>query len=263
MNKFSLPDLLDEALILHSAIATKLLSAFPEAHGVHFFPNHKSPAALPTADVPAGYADAYRNSDFERMAKELLDEIAPRMAEIKMAYSPLDDITLSFSGKRSSLEYRGKNTDVIIMTGAFSGGVGSVMIRRRLAAMNTRFVATTAREFSVFGVVSDPAKRQEIEEISRRGLRKVMEHMVHNDLLLLSRSLCEKTPDLLKWLDHFPELRGRVSVSYDWQVCHVQDCSKERVTFLAAPLGDLDLDKTDADFIVYDPKSGIIGDLSM
>jgi hypothetical protein len=84
----NIPDTLDRLLAVYAHVSFTLMKESPKAHGIHFFIRESGDyAAIPTADVPPGYADGYSHPKFEERAAMLLKELVPATEALRDACS--------------------------------------------------------------------------------------------------------------------------------------------------------------------------------
>jgi hypothetical protein len=181
--EINLTEVLDELIVLHAGVATTLLGEFPKAFGATFFLRAHDSTALPKRDVQAGQVSEYGDSNFERRSEELLREIAPRVREILKEVAPLglgmEELTIG--AKRQRIDDK---IAVVNIVGAFSAGVGSVLVRRNMLAAHGRVLADTPTECHVVGMVEDKAAVPAIEEAAGKGIRSGLDHLIGTNLLL-------------------------------------------------------------------------------
>lgn len=181
--EINLTEVLDELIVLHAGVATTLLSEFPTAFGITFFLRDNGSTALPKRDVPAGHVSEYGDPNFERRSEELLREIVPRVRELLNEVAPLglgmDELTVG--AKRQLIN---DQIAVVNVVGAFSVGVGSVMVRRNMLAAHGRVLADTPTECHIVGMVEDKSAVPAIEEAARKGIRSGLDHLIEANVLL-------------------------------------------------------------------------------
>jgi hypothetical protein len=253
--------LLDEIIVLHSGIAVELLKSFPDAHGVHFLLDNEPASAFPRADLPPEYASEYGDDKFEARAKELLGEIEPRMEEIcrELATVGITRRDLSVDAEKS--EYRktvGKLAEAVDIFGAIGGGLGSVIIKREMLAVNGKALAISPTFINLVSVVEDQTKVADIERAANIDLTSALKYLIENKLLISqavpSRGDVKKNAQLLNWLKHLPHQSGECDFKYEGSVCRVIQTSDQRETVLYVPISDID--DPESKFIEFDPKRG-------
>ncbi|TLX16116.1 hypothetical protein [Rhizobium sp. MHM7A] len=271
MPKFSLPQVLDEILVLHSTIATRLLNDFPDAYGVTFTLTNERSYAMPRMDVPEGYADGYREPKLEALAKDLMDEIAPRMGELYGLMSPIfgktDTVFLSAvrNTKKNGLEAMGG----IEILGSIVGGLGAQSIRRQIVASEDRIFALSKTRFELTGIIEDPSAVKRIQDCTAKGFAATWDALESEKLFV--NSLVARKAEvsrLRKWLNHFPKPSGDLKFRMDEQVCHVSTSSGERRAFLAVKTDDVlasdhkakTVNDAGIEVLVFDPIRGFAQD---
>lgn len=271
MPKFSLPQVLDEILILHSTIATRLLNDFADAYGVTFTLTKERSYAMPRMDVPEGYADGYREPKLEALAKDLMDEIAPRMSELYGLMSPIfgktDTVFLSAvrNTKKNGLEAMGG----IEILGSIVGGLGAQSIRRQIVASEDRIFALSKARFELTGIIEDPSAVKHIQGCTANGFAATWDAL-ENEKLFVNSLVAKKAEvsRLRKWLSYFPKPSDDVKFRMDEQVCHVSTSSAERRAFLAVKSDDVlaadqeakSVNDAGIEVLVFDPVRGFAQD---
>lgn len=271
MPKFSLPHLLDEILILHSTIATRLLNDFPDAYGVTFTLTNERSYAMPRMDVPEGYADGYREPKLEALAKELMNEIAPRMSELFEIMSPIfhKTDTVFLSAVRNTRKNGLAAMGGIEILGSIVGGLGAQSIRRQIVASEDRVFGLSKARFELTGIIEDPTAVKRIQDCTARGFAATWDALETEKLFV--NSLVTRKAEvsrLRKWLSHFPKPNDDVKFRMDEQVCHVSTSSGERRAFLAVKTDDVLASDHEAksvngagiEVLVFDPVRGFAQD---
>lgn len=88
MTSLNIPDTLDRLLAVYANVSFTLMKEFPKAHGIHFFIRENGDyVAIPTADVPPGFADGYGDDKFEARAAMLLKDLVPATEALRDACS--------------------------------------------------------------------------------------------------------------------------------------------------------------------------------
>ncbi len=258
MSSFNLPDILDEVLILHAVVAAKLLAEFPGVYGVRFHSDRENPSATPRIDAPDGYSDGYRDKDFESRAKELMVPIFQRVAEGIEPASKLGVSLSSFdiTAERSPLRGNPEIADAVNVSGAIIGGLGSVMIMRRLLISNTRVIALAPSELHVIGLALQSGQVGDIESACKGGIRAAMKYLIANDCLL-NQSSKRSLGNLKKWIGHFPEPGVGYRIKWTENVCRIIWISKRKVTFFAVPCGTFEGKADGSNIIEYDQVHGL------
>ena len=254
----NLASVLDEIIVLHSGVATKLLNEFPKAFGATFMLDSDPAFAFAKADVPNGYAPEYGDEEFQTRSEELLREIAPRMREIMESVSPIGVKLreLSVSAQRERFERQQVPKDLVRIVGAFSGGVGAVVVRRDMLATGDRVLGISAAEFHVLGIVEDKAAIPSIEEAGSKGLLAGLDHLSDSGLLL-NHPFIETAP-LQKWAEHFPVQSETCVVKYEAPVCRLIAKSDQPKVILYGVSGTFEDPNNVADENIreYDPVRG-------
>ncbi len=254
----NLATVLDEIIVLHSGVATKLLNEFPDAFGATFMLDSDPAFAFAKADVPSGYAPEYRDEEFQTRSAELLREIAPRMHEIMESVTPIGIKLrdLSVNAQRGRFDSEEPVKEFVHIVGAFSGGVGAVVVRRAMLATNDRVLGMSAAEFHIIGIVEDRAAIPAIEEAASKGLRSGLDHLSGCGLLLNHPFI--DVALLHEWADHFPVQTDACAVRLEGPVCRLIAKSEQPWVALYVVSGTFeDLDKDDNDNIKeYDPVRG-------
>jgi hypothetical protein len=89
----NIPDTLNTMLAIYANAAFTLMKEFPKAHGINFIIREDGDyAAIPTADVPPGYAAGYGNKKFEARAAKLLKELVTATEAIRDGCSVTDSV---------------------------------------------------------------------------------------------------------------------------------------------------------------------------
>lgn len=253
--ELNLATILDEVIVLHAGVASTLLKEFPNAFGATFMLDAEPAFALAKAEVPPGYAPEYGDEKFEDRSRELLGGVASRMQEIVESVASLGITLRDFSFAAQRAEYEGVDAlkDAIDVTGAISGGVGAVHIRRDMLAANDRVLGFTAAEFHVIGIVEDPAALPAIQDACGDGLLAGMDHLVDAKLLLNAPFI--QTAPLRNWVGHFPVKPGPCEVRSQSSVCRLVAKSEQRPIVLY--VSDDDFDGLDgANFIAFNRERG-------
>jgi len=234
MTKLSLPQVLDEMLILHSSIATRLLNEFPDAYGVSFTLSPERSYAMARMDVPEGYVDGYREPGLEALANELMDEIAPRMSELYGMISALVSKTDSIF--ISSL----RNTEGgILLKGSIIGGIRAQSISREVYADEGHIMAFSATRFQLTAIIEDAEIAEHIKTSTGGDFLDTWDALESGKFFLNSfNAKKSEVSRLRKWLSHFPSPHSTVNFRRDDQVFRASVTSDIRRTFLAVKIDD-------------------------
>jgi hypothetical protein len=255
--EINLATVLDEVIVLHTGVATKLLKEFPDAFGATFMLDAEPAFALPKHDVPPEYASEYGDQKFEERSKELMVALAPRMLEIVASVAPLG-ITLrdfSFSAQRADYPGVDQLKEAVDVLGAISGGLGAVRVLRAMLAANDRILVFSPSEFHVLGIVDDVSALPAIHEASSRDLLAALDHLADTKLLLNAGSA--DVAALRGWVSHFPGKPGPCEIRSESPVCRLVSKSDQRKVALYVEKGDImDLDTSDGNMIIFDPERG-------
>jgi hypothetical protein len=255
--EINLTSVLDEVIVLHAGVASTLLKEFPNAFGATFMLDAKPAFAFAKADVPSGYAPEYGDEAFESRSKELLSVIAPRMQEIVESVSSLGIKLRDFSFGAARADYKGVDSlkDAVNVTGAISGGVGAVLIRRDMLAANDRVLGITPAEFHVIGIVEDLSALPAIQEACKNGLLAGMDHFIDTKLLLNVPFI--DTSPIREWFSHFPAKAGPCEIRSQSPVCRLVSKSEHRPFVLYISGDDFEaLDGADQKFVAFDRERG-------
>lgn len=266
MPKITLPQVLDEILILHAGIATRLLNDFPDAYGVSLTISRGRSYATATLDVPERYTDGYREPGLETLAADLMNEIEPRMSELHKTISTLlgAQEPIFLNAIRNSEKNGLQSMGGIEMWGSIVGGIGSQSVRRQVVMSEDRIIAISATRLTLTGIIEDEDVAEKIRSAASEGITAAWDAM-QNEKLFLNRHVAKKSEisRLRKWLSHFPN--ADVKFRLKGQVCDVAAFSKDRVSFLAIKnddvLADSAKEKTAEnsrlEVLVYDPICGL------
>lgn len=251
--EINLVDAVDELIVLHAGIAATLLKEFPKAYGVTFNLDGEPVGAYPRADVPSGYASGYSHAKFERRAEKLLRATTPRLLEIVDSLAPLGirlrDVVVSATRLSADIAPEG-----VVVTGAFSGGLGAAAVRREMLATKGRVLGFAAAEFHLIGIVEDRALVPAIDEAGKDGLLSGLNHLIQNNLVLN----CDVTQAarFRDWLDCFPG-NPETCGTYGLPVYRfiAKSNHHEQVLYVTSDTYE-NLDIGDANVIPFDPERG-------
>jgi hypothetical protein len=269
--KFSLPHILDEIMILHSSIATRLLSDFADAYGVTFTLTKERSYVLARMDAPEGYADGYREPKLEALAKDMMSGFAPRMGELydlmSSVFGKTDTVFLSAvrNTKKNGLEAMGG----IEILGSIVGGIGAQSVRRQMVASEDRIFALSKARFELTGIIKDASAVERIQDSTANGFGATWDALETEKLFL--NSLVAKKAEvsrLRKWLNHFPKPSDDVKFRMEDSVCHISTSSGERRNFLAVKSDDVlaadheakGVNNAGIEVLVFDPVRGFAQD---
>ncbi|MBY3433605.1 hypothetical protein HFN89_05530 [Rhizobium laguerreae] len=252
--KINLVAAVDELIVLHAGIAATLLKEFPKTYGITFNLDGEPAGAYPRADVPPGYASGYSHAKFERRAEKLLRATTPRLLEIVDSLAPLGirlrDVVVAATRLSADIA-----PDGVVVTGAFSGGLGAAAVRREMLATKGRVLGLAAAEFHLIGIVEDRALVPAIDEAGKDGLLSGLNHLIQTNLVLN----CDATQAscFRDWLDCFPGNPENCEGTYGLPIYRfiAKSNHNEQVLYVTSETYE-SLDIGDANVIPFDPERG-------
>lgn len=251
----NLVDVVDELILLHAGVSTALLAQFPKAYGVSYFIDQTPAKAIPTMDVPPGYADGYADKKFERKAEELLEAITPRVRELAESVEAYGIRLRDFSVKASRCARGGKRDDAAIVSGAISGSLGGAFIIREMLATKNAVLALEPAILRLTGIVEDVTKMPALKEASERGLRAVAETMLAQKTIL--NHVESTAPSFMTWFDHFPVADNACEHTFQHPVAKFTSESNHRPETLFATPQTVDrLGDSGGRVVLFDAERG-------
>jgi hypothetical protein len=267
MSKLNLQHVLDEILILHASIATRLLNEYPDAYGVALTLSRERSYAMAKMDVPEGYADGYREPGLEKLATELLEEISPRMNELYDTLSPAvsKKENIYLSAYRNDEKKVRKKMGGIELSGSIVGAIGSQAIQRQIMFSKDRIMAFNATRFKLTGIIRDTDTASKIEAAAEKGIAAAWEAM-HEEKVFLNSAFPKKLEivRMRRWLEHFPNPAAKAKFQLKEQVCQITTISQDRMFLLAVksddPIADpaqiKSIEESGMEVFVFDPVTG-------
>jgi hypothetical protein len=215
-------------------------------------------------DVPEDYADGYREPGLEALAKDLMDEIAPRMSELYGMISPLvsktDSIFIS----------SGRNTKGgVLLKGSIIGGIGSQSISREVYADDGHIIAFSATRFQLTAIIEDAENAEHIKTSTGGDILDTWDALERGKFFLNSFNAKKaEVSRLRKWLSHLPSPHATVQFRRDDQVFRASVTSDIRRTFLAVKIDDElaaesrieAIRSAGMEVLVFDPVRGLTQD---